>query len=82
MMPDGPAPQDEFCALCGADDETDGALVSGFLSVPVITPHQALRVRLVCSACLSLVLSVSLHLLGNSGGLGDRAIAVQDGTGG
>ena len=78
---EAPVGQDEFCALCGADDETDGALVSGFLSVPVVTPRQAVRVRLVCDACLSLVLAVSFHLLGNSGGLGTRVIAVQDGTG-
>jgi hypothetical protein len=78
---EAPVGRDEFCALCGADDETGSDLVSGFLSVPVVTPRQAVRVRLVCDACLSLVLSVSLQLLSNSNRLGARVIAVQDGTG-
>jgi hypothetical protein len=70
------AQKSSCCALCGADAET----ASGFLNVPVVTPWRAVRVRLVCDACLSLVLSVSMQLLSSSNKLGARVIAVQDGT--
>jgi len=59
---------DEFCCVCGADDETDGSLVSGFLTIPVITPRSAMAARKVCNACLALVLAVTLQRAGSGAG--------------
>lgn len=55
------AEPDEFCCICGADEETDESLVSGFLTIPVFTPKSAMAVRKVCNACLALLLSVVLQ---------------------
>jgi hypothetical protein len=46
---------DQFCALCGADSETDETLVSGFLDVLVMTPAAGPALRKVCDACASIL---------------------------
>jgi hypothetical protein len=60
--------QDEFCCICGADGETDESLVSGFLTIPVVTPQSAVALRRVCDACLSLLLATVLQRAGNGAG--------------
>lgn len=45
-----------FCAFCGADEDTDESVVSGFLTVPVVT--HAVAAQKICETCLSILLAV------------------------
>jgi hypothetical protein len=46
---------DQFCALCGADAETDETLVAGFLDVVVMTPAAGPALKKVCDACAAIL---------------------------
>lgn len=73
---------DEFCALCGADDKTDGKFAGGRLLVPVVTEAGAAAVKAVCDACLAMVLNVVLQRASRAGigtSIADAAIEDQDG---
>lgn len=49
---------DGFCAFCGADEDTDESVVSGFLTVPITTPQSAMTAQKICDACLAILLAV------------------------
>lgn len=68
---------DQFCCACGADDETDEMLVSGFLAFPVITPRSAMSARRICNACLAMLLSAVLQYAGQGDGTAGSELARQ-----
>jgi hypothetical protein len=56
---------DKFCCVCGADDETDPSVVSGFMAFPVVTPRSKLAMRRICDACLAMLLAVTFQRAGS-----------------